>query len=154
MPSTCRQTVRSVESFGVVLIAVSIAAVIVAALSFYGSGRIYKDLGRRGALTMDEPEQSKGSQQPVSAAAKAEAREEIRQMLEAKNARREARGQAPLDIDAEVEALTAPATPQDAQLREEVRQLVVARNERRERQGKPPLDVEQEVERQLREFGG
>ena len=141
------------ESFGVVLIAVSLAAVVVAALSFYGSGRIYKDLGRRGALTMDEPERPKGPQ-PTSAAAQAEAREEIRQMLEAKNARREARGQAPLDIDAEVEALTAPATPQDAQLREEVRQLVVARNERRMRQGKAPLDVEEEVERQLREFGG
>ena len=142
------------ESFGVVLIAVSIAAVIVAALSFYGSGKIYKGLGRTGAVSMDEAPRPKGPQQPASAAARAEAREEIRQMLEAKNARREARGQAPLDIDAEVEALTAPATPQDAQLREEVRQLVVARNERRIRQGKAPLDVEAEVERQLREFGG
>ncbi len=141
------------ESFGVVLIAVSIAAVVVAALSFYGSGKIYKGLGRTGGLTLDEPELQKGPQ-PTSAAAQAEAREEIRQMLEAKNARREARGQAPLDIDAEVEALTRPATPQDAQLREEVRQLVVARNERRMRQGKAPLDVEEEVERQLREFGG
>ena len=74
-------------------------------------------------------------------------------MLEAKSARREARGQAPLDIDAEVDALTAPQTPRDAQLKDEVRQLVVARNERRIRQGKPPLDVEEEVERQLREFG-
>ena len=142
------------ESFGVVLIAVSIAAVVVAALSFYGSGKIYKGLGRTGAFTMDEPERPKGPQQPTSPAAKAEAREEIRQMLEAKSARREARGQAPLDIEAEVEALTAPSTPQDAQLREEVRQLVVARNERRMRQGKAPLDVEEEVERQLREFGG
>jgi hypothetical protein len=142
-----------VESFGVVLIAVSIAAVVVAALSFYGSGRIYKDLGRRGALTMDEPDLPKGPKQPTGAAAQAEAREEIRQMLEAKNARREARGQAPLDIDAEVEKLTAPQVPRDAALREEVRQLVVARNERRARQGKPPLDVEEEIERQLRDLG-
>ena len=142
------------ESFGVVLIAVSITAVFVAALSFYGSGKIYKGLGRSGAFSMDEPERPKGPKQPATAAAQAEAREEIRQMLEAKNARREARGQAPLDIDAEVASLTTPATPQDAQLREEVRQLVVARNERRVRQGKAPLDVEEEVERQLREFGG
>jgi hypothetical protein len=142
------------ESFGVVLIAVSIIAVIVAALSFYGSGKIYKGLGRSGAFTMDEPERPKGPQ-PMTAASRAEAEEEIRQMLEAKSARREARGQAPLDIEAELETLTAgPSTPQDAQLRDEVRQLVVARNERRMRQGKAPLDVEEEVERQLREFGG
>ena len=74
-------------------------------------------------------------------------------MLESKSARREARGHAPLDIEAEMASLTAPATPRDAALREEVRQLVVARNERRLRQGKAPLDVEEEVERQLREFG-
>ena len=141
------------ESFGVVLIAVSIVAVIVAALSFYGSGKIYKGLGRSGAFTMDEPERPKGPQ-PMTAASRAEAHEEIRQMLEAKSARREARGQAPLDVEAELASLTAPATPEDAQLREEVRQLVVARNERRMRQGKAPLDVDEEVERQLREFGG
>ena len=92
---------------------------------------------------------------PQSAAGQAEAREEIRQMLEAKSARREARGQAPLDIEGELASLTAPQpAAADAGLRDEVRQLVVARNERRQRQGKPPLDVEEEVERQLRELGG
>ena len=40
---------------------------------------------------------------PASAA---EAQEEIRQMLEAKSRRREARGEAPLDVDAELAALT------------------------------------------------
>ena len=76
-------------------------------------------------------------------------------MLEAKNERRAARGQAPLDVDEELASLTAsPSPPADAGQREEVRQLVVARNERRLRQGKAPLDVEQEVERQLRELGG
>ena len=74
-------------------------------------------------------------------------------MLEAKSARREARGQAPLDIEAELASLTAPAVPRDAALKEEVRQLVEARNERRARQGKAPLDVEEEIERQLRELG-
>ena len=79
---------------------------------------------------------------------------EIRQMLEAKSARREARGEAPLDIEAEVAALTQPAAPPDADLRDEVRQLVIARNERRARRGEEPLDVESEVDRQLRELGG
>jgi len=81
---------------------------------------------------------------------------EIRQMLEAKSYRQEARGEAPLDVDAEAKRLLAekPQAPTgiDSRLVEEVRQLVVARNERRARQGKEPLDVEAEVERQLREL--
>ena len=74
-------------------------------------------------------------------------------MLEAKSARRQARGEAPLDVDAEMEGLMG-AGAADPGLRDEVRQLVVARNERRLRQGKEPLDVEAEVERQLRALGG
>jgi hypothetical protein len=84
----------------------------------------------------------------------AETREEIRQMLEAKSSRREARGEAPLDLEAELAALTRASAGADPSLREEVRQLVIARNERRLRQGKEPLDVEAEVERQLRAIGG
>jgi hypothetical protein len=75
-------------------------------------------------------------------------------MVEAKSARREARGEGPLDVEAEVAELTGRGRGgHDAALREEVRQLVVARNERRQRQGKEPLDVDAEVERQLRELG-
>jgi hypothetical protein len=74
-------------------------------------------------------------------------------MVEAKSARREARGESPLDVDAEVANLTAPPAGRDEGLRDEVRQLVVARNERRARKGQEPLDVEAEVERQLRELG-
>jgi hypothetical protein len=140
------------EAFGTVLIVICVIAVIVAALSYRGSGKIYKGLGRTGGLSMDEGHRPTPGA-PAPSAQSPEAREEIRQMLEAKSARREARGQAPLDIEAEVEKLTAPQVPRDAALREEVRQLVVARNERRMRQGKPPLDVEEEVERQLRELG-
>jgi hypothetical protein len=80
--------------------------------------------------------------------------EEIRQMLEAKSRRREARGEPALDVDAELAELTRPSAESDPALREEVRQLVIARNERRLRQGKEPLDVEAEIERQLRELGG
>jgi hypothetical protein len=141
------------DAFGTVLIVISALAVVVAAISFYGSGRIYKGLGRSGAFSMDEGDED-GPRRPApknGAAADAEAREEIRQMLEAKSARREARGEAPLDVEAEMAALSTPKA--DPALREEVRQLVVARNERRRRQGKEPLDVDAEVDRQLRELG-
>jgi hypothetical protein len=82
--------------------------------------------------------------------------DEIRQLLEAKAYRQRARGEKPLDVNAELNRLLThrPAVPAgtDPNLAEEVRQLVVARNERRVRQGKEPLDVDQEVERQLREL--
>ena len=131
--------------FGTILIGVSILSVIVAAFSYWGSGRIYSGLGR-GDLELRREE-------PV--ASPAETREEIRQMLEAKSRRREARGEPPLDIEAELASLTSgPPGAGDPALREEVRQLVVARNERRLRQGKEPLDVEAEIDRQLRDLGG
>ena len=140
------------EIFGTVLIVMCLLAVVAAAISFKGSGKIYRGLGRGGIFGMDETD-PRPAPKPGSAAATAEAHEEIRQMLEAKSARREARGQAPLDVEAELASLTKPAVPRDAALKEEVRQLVVARNERRARQGKAPLDVEEEIERQLRELG-
>ena len=68
-------------------------------------------------------------------------------MLEARNARHAARGEAQVDVEDELARLTAPAV--DPALREEVRELVIARNARREAKGQPPLDVEAEVERQL-----
>ena len=77
---------------------------------------------------------------------------EIRQMLEARNARRTARGEQPLDIDAELRALTAP--PADPALRDEVRTFVEARNRRRVARGEEPLDVEAETDRQLRDLQG
>jgi hypothetical protein len=135
--------------FGTVLIAVAVLAVVAAAVSFWGSGRIYGVLGRDGGLHMErEPLRS------VASGSGPEAQEEIRQMLEAKSARRERRGEAPLDVDAELFALTQPPAGIDPGLRDEVRQLVIARNERRLRQGKDPLEVEEEVERQLRSLGG
>jgi hypothetical protein len=129
--------------FGTILIVVSIVAALVAAGSYWGSGRIYSGLGREGGLDMrrDPPAAAEGS---------AEAREEIRQMLEAKSSRRQGRGQEPLDVDAELASLTKATAHRDASLRDEVRQLVIARNERRSRRGQEPLDVEAEIERQLR----
>ena len=132
--------------FGTIIIVVSVVAVVVAAVSYWGSGRVYGSIGESDLLMRRE----------TSAAApdSAEAREEIRQMLEAKSARRQARGEAPLDVDAELAALTGGAPGEDRELREEVRQLVIARNERRMRKGEEPLDVDAEVERQLRSLGG
>jgi len=138
-PSPHAVRLRPVD-FGTIIIVVSIVAVLVAAVSYWGSGRIYRSIGASDLVMQRE----------VAAPDSAEAREEIRQMLEAKSARREARGEEPLDVEAELAALTSPGSGADPGLREEVRQLVVARNERRQRQGKEPLDVEAEVERQLR----
>jgi hypothetical protein len=79
--------------------------------------------------------------------------EEVRQMLEARNARRRRRGEAELDVERELARLTAPAAADD-ELLEEIRQLVVARNHRRARKGLAPLDVEAEVQRELAALGG
>jgi hypothetical protein len=134
------------DAFGTVLIVVSLLAVVIAVVSYWGSGRIYTGLGR-GDLELERD-------RPAAAASAAEAQEEIVQLLEAKSRRREARGEAPLDIEAELSALTSSGAGHDPGLRDEVRQLVIARNERRLRQGKEPLDVDTEVERQLRDLGG
>ncbi len=129
------------------LIVLVLVAIVVSIVSFVGSGSIYRDLGRTG-LALDEPDM-RPDPAPGSPAAHAEAQEEIRQMLEAKSARSEARGDGPIDIDAEMAALTAGPTQADPALRDEVRQLVVARNERRMRRGEDPLDVEAEIDREL-----
>ena len=134
------------DAFGTVLIAVSLLAVVIAAVSYWGSGRIYTGLGR-GDLELERD-------RPAAAASAAEAQEEIRQMLQAKSDRREARGEAPIDIEAEMASLAGAPASADPGLREEVRQLVIARNERRQRQGKEPLDVEAEIDRQLRDLAG
>jgi hypothetical protein len=136
------------DAFGVVIFVVVGVAIVAAIYAAAGSGTLYRQIGR-GGLSLNEDEDRP---RPMSAAvSRAVADEEIRQMLGARNARREARGEAPLDVEAELARLTAPAA--DPQLAAEVRSLVVARNERRVRQGKEPLDVEAEVRRQLDELG-
>jgi hypothetical protein len=82
---------------------------------------------------------------------------EIRQLLTARSERLVRRGEAPLDIDAEMARLDGggwdpSAGSHDPALAEEVRQLVRARNERRARQGLDTLDVEAEVQRTLAEL--
>ena len=139
-------------AFEWVLIGVVVTSVVIAVLTLRASRGLYEGIGK-GALSLDQRDRVAGPP-PDSPAARAEAQSEIRQMVEAKSARREARGEAPLDVEAEIAALTAPpAAGRDQALREEVRQLVIAGNERRARRGEEPLDVEAEVERQLRELG-
>jgi hypothetical protein len=148
-----RQTVGVEVAFATILIVVVILAAVVAlVIAIQGTSKLYDSIGK-GAFALDQPDNPPGPQ-PGSAAAQAEAQEEIRQLVEAKSARRVARGESPLDVEAEVHALTRPPdAPRDDALREEVRQLVVARNERRIRKGQEPLDVEAEVKRQMRDLG-
>ena len=108
------------------------------------------------SISREEPARGGAAPPPVDPAIQAA---EVRQMLEAKAARREERGEASLDVEAEAARLLAAAAESapagaDEDLRAEVRQLVVARNERRRRQGLEPLDVEAETKRQLAELGG
>lgn len=138
-------------TFGIVVIVIGVVGGLAAILSYAGSGGLYKGIGR-GAFALDTPDRTPGPK-TGSPAARAEQEEEVRQLIQAKSDRREARGEAPLDIEAEVHALLRPATAADESLRDEVRQLVIARNERRARRGEGPLDVEAEVERQLRDLG-
>ena len=136
------------EAFGVVIFGVVIVGAIVAVATLFQRGKAYDQIGRGGLSIRDDVPLRK---EPTGAVAIRERDDEIRQMLLARNERRERRGEAPLDIEAELARLTAPAV--DPGLEAEVRQLVIARNERRERRGQPPLDVEAEVARQLRELG-
>lgn len=135
--------------FDIVVIAVVLLAVIVGVLLTLGSRDLYDQIGE-GDLDMDS-DAGGGGGAPASAVRD----EEIRQMMEARNARRIAKGLEPLDVEQEVRRLEGAAAPAgDQELREEVRQLVEARNARRIAKGQEPLDVEDEVERRLRALGG
>jgi len=140
------------DAFQIVLFAVVGVAVVVAVIALVTSGGSYDQIGRGGmSIGDDRPlRPSPGGGAPTSPAEAAEREAEIRQMLQAKSDRREARGEAPLDVDAEYRSLTAPTV--DAALREEVRSIVVARNARRIERGQEPLDVEAEVDRRLRDL--
>ena len=136
------------DAFGIVLFVVVGLAIVAAVWAILGTGEMYRQIGR-GGLSLGDGE-DRPAREPSGALAARERDAEIRQMLEARNARRVARGEPPVDVDAELAALTRPAA--DPALEAEVRQLVEARNERRARAGKEPLDVDAEVARQLREL--
>ncbi len=145
---------------GDVILIIVLAAIPITAIAFIvGAGNALRQIGKGDLSVEFDSDLPENMRDTDAEAASAEAREqEIRQLLEAKAYRQEARGQAPIDVDQELDRLLteeeapAAAPGEDAELREEVRQLVVARNERRMRKGEEPLDVDAEVERQLREL--
>jgi hypothetical protein len=132
------------SAFGTVLWIVCGIGIVAAAIALVMTGKTWEEYGRNRLVWDTEVSRApKGG----SAAALLERDTEIRQLLEARNARRARRGEPPLDIEAELSRLTAPTV--DAELRSEIRDLVVARNHRRARAGKPPLDIEAEIEREI-----
>ncbi len=145
-------------SNGDVILIIVLVTIPIAAIAFIANaGNAFKSIGKGGLSVEFESDLSQGMRDSGAEAEATGVREdELRQMLEAKAYRQQARGEQPLDVDAELQRLLTekPEAPSggDPALREEVRQLVVARNERRARQGKEPLDVDAEVERQLAEL--
>jgi hypothetical protein len=127
---------------------VCIAALVIGLLALLSNRRTWEDFGKDGLLMESDAAQNPGV---GSAAALRERDEEIRQMLEARNARRVRRGEAPIEVEQELSRLTRPQV--DPELRQEIRDLVKARNYRRARAGKPPLDVDAEVEREISRLG-
>ena len=113
-------------------------------LGLFYSRQAWEDLGKDRLLMDSELPRDSGS---GSAASLLERDEEIRQMLNARNARRIRRGEEPLDVEHELSKLTSSTT--DPALRAEIRDLVKARNYRRVRAGKPPLDIEAEIQREV-----
>jgi len=73
--------------------------------------------------------------------------QDARHMIEGRNRRRIARGQEPLDVEAELARLRALTGPPvvDPEAEAEARAVIAARNARRRRRGEPEGDVEAEV---------
>jgi hypothetical protein len=145
------------EAFGIVLFVVVGIGVVIAIASLFTRGRLYDDIGR-GGMSIGEDRDTRPRTSAGAAPVNAEERDdEIRQMLAARNARRAARGEATVDVEEELRALTRRAGGEsvtDPGIADEVRQLVEARNARRLARGQEPLDVEAEIERQLRDLPG
>ncbi|HET8759277.1 MAG TPA: hypothetical protein VFM58_24880 [Solirubrobacteraceae bacterium] len=127
------------DAFAIVLFVVVGVAAVAAVWALITSRGSYDQIGSGGLVSTP--------QEPTAAERDAE----IRQMLEARNAIRTARGEDAHDVDAELRALTGAAA--DPELREEVRSIVDATNARRVARGEEPLDVEPEIDRRLRELG-
>jgi hypothetical protein len=141
---------------GAVLVLITLIVLPIAAVAFARSGPLWRGIGR-GPMAIDQDLPARGSRGPAPSIDPAIQAAEARQMIEAKSYRRERRGEAALDVEAEVRELlrsAAPPTSVDEELRAEVRRLVVAQNERRLRRGEAQLNVEDETDRQLADFVG
>jgi hypothetical protein len=137
------------DAFGIVIWIVCGCGILIAVWALISSGKVWEDYGKNHLLMDSELGRAP---EPGSASALLERDEEIREMLEARNARRLRRGEPAVDVEAELRRLTAPHI--DSELRSEIRDLVIARNARRARAGKPPLDVEAEIEREIAGLSG
>jgi hypothetical protein len=132
------------DALAIVIVVVAVVAALIAVATLLSSGGQYDRIGR-GDLTFDREAAPAPASDPYRD-------DEIRQLLEARNARRAAAGKETVDVEAELAALTRPAA--DEELRAEIRSLVEARNARRVARGRPPLDVEAEITRRLSELDG
>src|SRR5436309_541668 len=109
------------DAFWIVLLVVVIGGTLVAIGTFFTAPKLYDQIGR-GGLSLDD-----AVSEPMTGAVADRIRdEEIRQMLEARNARRRHRGEPELDVEAEMAALLRPVV--DPGLEQEIRDLVEARN--------------------------
>ena len=91
-------------AFATVLWIVCGAAAVIAILALVMSSRTWSELGR-GGLVMDRDESPRRS---AAGAPASERDDDIRAMLEARNARRVRRGEAPIEVEQELARLTAP----------------------------------------------
>ncbi len=88
------------EAFGIVLVVVVVIAALVAVASWLAGPSAYDQIGRGGLSLRDGSERGVHEDPPAAAAAVRD--EEIRQLIEARNARRVRQGKEPLDVEAEV----------------------------------------------------
>jgi hypothetical protein len=79
------------EALGIVVVAVAVLGVIAAAASLAAGRRAYEEIGR-GGLAIEPP--ATGPEAPLE--------DEVRAHVERRNASRVARGDPPLDVEAEV----------------------------------------------------
>jgi len=86
---------------GSALIAITLAVLPIAAIAFARSGKAWRDIGR-GPYAIDPDLPPRSVRPPPSPVSEATKEAEIRQMVEAKSYRRIRRGEAPLDVEAEV----------------------------------------------------
>jgi hypothetical protein len=136
------------DAFAIVLFVVVGVAAVAAVLSLVLSRGTFDQIGR-GGLSIGEDRPLRPVSTPASSA---EREADIRGMLEARNARRVARGEEALDVDAELASLLRPAPASaDPALEEELRSFVESSNARRVARGEAPLNVDAEVARLLRE---
>jgi hypothetical protein len=120
---------------------------VAAVIALVSSGKQWEEFGRDRLVMDRDSSPSAGRQMTATPTALRERDDEIREFLEARNERRRRRGEALVDVEAELQRLTT--THIDDGIRAEIRDLVIARNHRRARAGKPQLDVEAEIAREI-----